>query len=113
MDGDSIAVADQCLAVSDGTVLQVFANAVIDAGSVAGRAAIGLWFFAAEGCAGGTPNEVFETLEEFTAGKTLILRGAKGVSPQIKSVRVRLGVIKPFRAETFSVRFDNILVRAD
>ena len=112
-DGYGIAVAEQCLSVRDGTVLQVFANAAFDAGPVTGGAEIGMWFFAGEACSGDTPNEVYETPKEFTAGKTLTLRGAKGVSPQIKSVRVRLGVIKPFRAESFTVRFDNILLRAD
>jgi hypothetical protein len=111
--GDSLVAVDQCISVTAGTILGIFANAVIDPGQVAGRAAINLWFFGADGCPGGSPMVVYETPEEFETGTVLTLRGSTAVIDGMHSVRVRLGVIKPSRAESFSVRFDNVLIRKE
>ena len=110
--GDGFAAAEQCLPVSEGLILDIFANAYIDAGQALGRATISLWFFAQDDCQGASASDIFETPEEFDTNKTITLHGTKLVGAQMRSVRVRLGVIKPFKAQTFSVRFDNLLVRA-
>jgi hypothetical protein len=111
--GDSIVAAEQCVAVRSGAILAVFANALIGSGQVAGRAAISLWFFAADDCPGNGFSDVYETAEQFEAGQVLTLQGSKVVAAGVRSVRVRLGVIKPNSAKTFAVRFDNLLLREE
>jgi len=111
--GDSVVAASQCISVDASEVIEVYANAHIEPGTVAGRAVIGLWLYGTQDCAGDSPSEVFSTADEFTTGQTLTLHGARALTPQLHSVRVRLGVIKPFKAESFAVRFDNVLVRTD
>ncbi|HEY3664569.1 MAG TPA: hypothetical protein VGL19_01170, partial [Polyangiaceae bacterium] len=112
-NGDSFVAADQCVPVRPGAILGIFANASIDAGQVAGRVAIDLWFFGTAGCPGDAPMSVYETAEAFDVGSVLKLHGSDAVPEGMSSVRVRLGVIKPSRAASFSVRFDNILVREE
>jgi hypothetical protein len=56
---------------------------------------------------------VYETAEAFDIGSVLQLHGSEAVPEGMSSARVRLGVIKPSRATSFSVRFDNILVREE
>ena len=60
---------------------------------------------------GVAPDDVYETSEEFEKGTRLTLRGTKGVD-RTGSMLVRLSVIKPFRVDSFSVRFDNVLIHA-
>jgi hypothetical protein len=110
--GDAFAAADQCVTVSEGQLIDIYANAEIAAGQAAGKTAIGLWFFPADACPGDTASDVYETSEAFDTGQTITLRVTKLVQAQMRSMRVRLGVIKPFRAASFSVRFDNVLIHA-
>ncbi len=111
--GDSLVAAGQCVPVHEGAILGVFANALIDAGQVSGRAAVSLWFFTADDCPGNAFTEAYETSEQFETGKLLTLQGSKTVPAQMRSVRVRLGVIKPNSAAMFAVHFDNILLREE
>jgi hypothetical protein len=108
--GDGIAAVTQCVPVSAGQVMEVAASALIDEGPTRGRAVMILWFFSSAAC-GVAPEEVYKTPEEFEQGKQLTLRGAKAVD-RTGSMLVRLGVIKPFTVDSFSVRFDNVLIRA-
>jgi len=109
-DGDSLVAAAQCIHVTEGKLVDVFANAYIAAGQVAGAAALSLLFFPAADCPGDTPPSVYETPALFASEEVLTLNGKTGVPPGMVSMRVRLGVIKPFRAESFSVHFDNVLI---
>jgi len=111
-DGDFLATASQCIPVEAGKTLDVYANVRIEAGGVPGKAALSLWFFRAADCPDESPSDVYVTNQVYDTGTTLTLSGSKEVAPQMSSLRVRLGVIKPFRADTFSVRFDNVLVAA-
>jgi hypothetical protein len=110
--GDSFAAAEQCVAVSTGQVIDIFAISYIDADQVAGRASISLWFFPTAGCPGDTSSEVYETTEQFATQTVISLRGTKAVPDGMQSMRVRLGAIKPFQADSFSVRFDDVLIHA-
>jgi hypothetical protein len=110
--GDSFVAANQCIPVSDGQVVDLVANTYIDAGQVTGRASISLWFFPVADCPGDSSPDVFETSAVFATEKVQTLRGRKAVPAGMLSLRVRLGVIKPFQAETFSVHFDSVLVHA-
>jgi hypothetical protein len=110
--GNSLVAANQCVAVQPETVIAVFADAKLEDNSVVGKASLGLWFFADAECTGDSAVEVYQTPEVYDTGMTITLSGANAVPEGARSVRVRLGVSKPFRAETFSVRFDNVLVVA-
>ncbi|HEY0467733.1 MAG TPA: hypothetical protein VGC79_26210 [Polyangiaceae bacterium] len=110
--GNSLVAADQCVAVQPDTVLSVFADARLEDNTIVGKASISLWFFSEPDCPGDQASDFYQTPEAFDTGSTLILSGAKAVPEGMRSVRVRLGVTKPFRATTFSVRFDNVLVVA-
>ena len=109
--GDGIAAAAQCVPVSAGQVIDIAANALIDAGPVQGRTVLILWFFPTDTC-GNAPVDVYKTSEEFATGKRITLRGTKAVD-RTGSMLVRLGVVKPFKADSFSVRFDNVLIGAE
>ena len=111
--GDSLVAAEQCIPVHAGAILAVFANALIDAEQVSGRAAVSLWFFTSNDCPGDGFSDAYETSEQFETGKVLTLQGSKTVSAQMQSVRVRLSVIKPNAAASFAVHFDNVLVREE
>jgi hypothetical protein len=109
--GDSFVAAEQCVSVRAGAILTVSASAYIDASAVTGRAAISLWFFQSDACAGDTAAEVYKTPEQFASSKLITLQGTALVPELVQSVRVRLGVIKPFKADPFAVHFDNVLLR--
>jgi len=107
--GNSQIAVYQCIKVSAASVLEIDANAVLDPGVAGGAALIGLWYYPVPDCPGGT-SLFYETPSLSDADTTLHLHGIAMVPPQMVSALVRLSVVKPFRAETFSVRFDNVLV---
>ncbi|HEX2670979.1 MAG TPA: hypothetical protein VHM25_08905 [Polyangiaceae bacterium] len=108
--GISLVAAAQCVQVEPGKTLEIYAQARTESGPVDGNAAISLWFFPTAGC-GDSPSTVYQT-DPLQTGQTVLLQGSKVVPDSMVSVRVRLGVIKPFMAESFSVRFDNLLIDA-
>jgi len=108
--GVSLVAAGQCVAVEPGKTVEIYAQARTESGPVDGNAAISLWFFPTAGC-GESPSLVYQT-SPITPGQTALLQGSTVVPDSMLSARVRLGVIKPFRAESFSVRFDNLLIDA-
>ena len=113
VDGYVTSAVAQCISVAPGQLLEVFANASIDGDPSVGSPAIMLWFFPTDGCPGTDTTDVYVlpsvTLER---GKAATLTGATQVPDYMTSARVRLGVQRPFRTESFSVRFDNVLVLA-
>lgn len=108
--GVSLVAASQCVSVEPGKTLEIYAQARTESGPVDGNAAISLWFFSTTSC-GDSPSAVYQT-DPIITGQTVVLQGTKEVPDTIFSMRVRLGVIKPFKAESFSVRFDNLLIVA-
>lgn len=108
--GISLVAAGQCLTVEPGQELEIYAQARTESGPVDGNAAISLWFFSTAAC-GDSPSAVYQT-DPIVTGQTVLLHGSKSVPDSMLSVRVRLGVVKPFKAESFSVRFDNLLIDA-
>lgn len=108
--GVSLVAASQCVTVEPGKTLEIYAQARTESGPVDGNAAISLWFFPTMTC-GDSPSAVYQT-DPINTGQTVVLQGTKEVPDSMFSVRVRLGVIKPFKAESFSVRFDNLLIVA-
>jgi hypothetical protein len=108
--GDSFVAVDQCVSVREGQIVDILADAYIDPGQAAGRAAISLWFFPMAGCPGESSSDAFETADVFAVDKLSTLHGTKAVPSGMLSVRVRLGAIKPFQAQIFSVHFDNVLI---
>ena len=109
--GNSFVSADQCIPVREGQLIDIFVNAYIDRGQIAGQAAISLWFFSDVSCPeSDSVLDSFETESALTPATLLVLHGTKSVAPGALSARVRLGVSKPFQAASFSVHFDNVLV---
>jgi hypothetical protein len=106
--GISLVAAGQCVTVQPGKALAIYAQARTESGPVDGNAAISLWFFSTATC-GDSPSTVYQT-DPIVTGQTVLLQGSTVVPDSMLSVRVRLGVIKPFKAESFSVRFDNLLI---
>jgi len=113
IDGNVLVAVDQCVRVEPGQVLEFFANARVDAAPEAGSASVTFWFFDAAGCPGDSGSDVYQVPPAvYEPEQTETLTGVTMVPPYINSVRVRLGVIRPFRAESFSARFDNLLLFA-
>jgi len=110
--GAGLVAIEQCIAVEAEQVLELFANARLDENALYGKASIGVWFFASADCPGDEYSEVYQTPQTYDAGKTLTLSGARAVPEQMHSARIRLEVTKAFRAPSFSVRFDNVLIVA-
>ena len=106
--GISLVAAGQCISVEPGKTLAIYAQARTESGPVDGNAAISLWFFPSVTC-GDSPSTIYQT-DPVTPGQTVLLQGSAIVPDSMLSARVRLGVIKPFKAESFGVRFDNLLI---
>jgi hypothetical protein len=109
-NGNSQVAAAQCVPVHAGKVLGIWANARIDASAVNGAGLLGFWFFANPGCVGESPAFAVTAARSEETNRTLSLLGVQNVPDDMVSVRIRLAVEKPFRADRFSVRFDNVLV---
>jgi len=108
--GSSLVSASQCIAVEAGKELEIFGQVQTEVSDTDGNAAISVWFFPTQAC-GQSPSSVFQT-EPIPTGKTVILRGSATVPESMTTARVRLAVIKPFKAPSFGVHFDNLLVIA-
>ncbi|MES1175750.1 MAG: hypothetical protein ABUL62_15620 [Myxococcales bacterium] len=108
--GNVLAAAFQCIPVHEGRSVSVWANAQIAPGTVSGGAELNFWFFANPGCPGESPAVAASVATETRVGQTVILKGTQTVPNYMVSLRVRLGVVKPFMAQSFSVRYDDVLV---
>jgi len=96
--------------VHEGKTVKVWANAQIAPGTVSGGAEINFWFFANPDCPGESPAIAASAASEQRVGQTVLMKGEQSVPDYMVSMRVRLGVVKPFMAQSFSVRYDDVLV---
>jgi hypothetical protein len=108
--GTVLAAAFQCIPVHAGKTVSAWANAQVAPGTVSGGAALGFWFFANPDCPDESPAFAASAESETQVGQTVILRSTQIVPEYMVSMRVRLAVVKPFTAQSFSVRYDDVLV---
>jgi hypothetical protein len=110
--GSSLVTASQCIAVTGGQIVIAYANVLIDKGQDStGQAAIYVDLFGASGCAGTAASTFFTPMpEDASAGEWLTLQAGLKSSGGTQSARVMLAIEKPFQAESYHARFDNILV---
>jgi hypothetical protein len=110
-DGLTQAAAVQCLPISGGAGLELRTNAFILPDQGEGLAALGVWFYERDDCSGQalTPYEI----NRAEADTWLVLSGTSQAPANATSVLVRLAVGKPLRSKTFTVLFDNVLVRTE
>jgi hypothetical protein len=110
--GSSLVTASQCITVTGGQIVITYANVFIDKGQdSSGQAAIDVDLFGAPGCAG-TATSSFSTPMPENASPGVWLAEQAGLkSPNgTRSALVRLAIDKPFQADSYHARFDNILV---
>ena len=103
----------QCLKITGKRLVTVYANAFVDAGQdEEGQAEIDVFFFDDAGCAG-TFTSSFSTPQPLDASVDawIELKAGSVSTASTQSVLVKLAVLKPFRAESFHARFDNVLVK--
>lgn len=111
-DGAGLVTASQCILVQAGQTIELFARAKLDPGIDSGKAALGLWFFPGSDCPEQAFVGVYQTPEAAGSSEIAMLRGSAVAPDGAGSARVRLVAIKAFRAASFSVRFDDVLVVA-
>jgi hypothetical protein len=113
--GAALRAASQCVPVAGKRLLAVYANAWVDAGQdPLGHAEVDVFFFDADGCAGSSVTS-FSTPQPLDAAvETWLTLKAGALSAETtKSALIKLAVSKPFRADSFQARFDNVLVRLE
>jgi len=111
--GSSLVTAGQCVPVSGGQIAIAYANAWVDDGQDStGTAAVYVDFYDASDCAG-TSTSSFSTPQPLDAssGRWLTLKAALLTSAATHSARVMLALEKPFVAQSFHARFDNVLFK--
>ena len=113
--GASLFTAGQCVRVSGGQIVLAYANALVDDGQdESGKAAIYVYFYDASECTG-TSTSSFSTPQPLDAstGTWLTLKAALLTSAATHSARVMLAIEKPFVAQSFHARFDNLLLKTE
>jgi hypothetical protein len=111
--GSSLVTAGQCVLVSGGQIVIAYANALVDAGQDSdGKAAVYVDFYDASNCTGSSTSS-FSTPQplDATTGAWLTLKAALLTSASTHSARVMLAIEKPFQAQSFHARFDNVLLK--
>ncbi|HEY1533974.1 MAG TPA: hypothetical protein VGF76_08140, partial [Polyangiaceae bacterium] len=111
--GSSLVTAGQCVRVTGGQIVIAYANAWVDDGQDStGNAALYVDFYNASDCTGTSTNS-FSTPQPLDAstGTWLTLKAALLTSSATHSARVMLAIEKPFVAQSFHARFDNVLLK--
>jgi hypothetical protein len=111
--GSSLVTAGQCVPVSGGQIVIAYANAWVDDGQdSSGKAAVYVDFYDASDCTGVSTSS-FSTPQplDASAGNWLTLKAALLTSTATHSARVMLAIEKPFVAQSFHARFDNVLLK--
>ena len=112
IDGSSPFRASQCVAVPANHLIIAYANALVmsdepaDDGS---QAQLEISFFDGDGCQGAQNGNFFTPPSAASAWSTIQAGGVSG--PATTSVLVSLVGLKPYRAETLSVCFDNVMLK--
>jgi hypothetical protein len=113
--GSSLTTAGQCVRVTGGQVVVAYANAFVDDDQDEnGKAAVYVDFYDAADCTGKSISS-FSTPQPLDAstGVWLTLKAALLATPATSSARVMLAIEKPFMAQSFHARFDNVLLKAE
>ena len=111
--GSALRAASQCLGVGSNRLVTVHANAFVPGNQDAdGHAEVDVYFFDAEDCAGAY-SASFSTPQPLDASVDawLMLQAGAVTGKNTQSMRVMLAISKPFRADSFQARFDNILLK--
>lgn len=112
-NGNALRGATQCVSVAASQLLIVYANTRIDSDQDPnGNAEVDVSFFDTADCSG-VATASFSTPQPPDAqlGTWLTLHAGSVTTASTKSALITLGVAKPFRAQSLTARFDNILVR--
>ncbi len=114
-DNSVLRSASQCVAVNGMQLVTVYVNTFVEPGQdPTGRAQVVVFFFDGPGCTGAFTNS-FTTPQPLNidgVGKWLELKAGSVAGVGTKSMLVKLGLARAYRAESFSARFDNVLVKA-
>jgi len=113
--GSSLFTAGQCVRVTGGQIVIAYANALVDDGQdESGQAAVYVDFYDASDCTGMSTSS-FSTPQPVAAspGAWLTLKAALLTSAGTHSARVMLAIEKPFVAQSFHARFDNLLLKSE
>ncbi|MEI9953451.1 MAG: hypothetical protein WDO74_31845 [Pseudomonadota bacterium] len=113
-DNSVLRSASQCVAVDGMQLVTVYVNTFVEPGQdPTGRAQVVVFFFDGPGCTGAFTNS-FTTPQPLNidgVGKWLELKAGSVAGVGTKSMLVKLGLARAYRAESFSARFDNVLVK--
>ncbi len=113
--GSALRAAAQCIPVAGKKLITVYANAFVDSGQdPEGHAEVDVFFFNQPACAG-TSTSGFSTPQPLDAATDtwLTLKAGSLSSDSTQSLLVKLAISKPFHADSFRARFDNVLLRSD
>jgi hypothetical protein len=113
--GSSLVTAGQCVRVTGGQIVIAYANAWVDEGQDAnGKAEVYVDFYDAADCTS-TSTSSFSTPQPLDAstGAWLTLKAALLTTVATHSARVMLAIEKPFVAQSFHARFDNVLLKTE
>ena len=113
--GAALRAAAQCVPVTGKKLITVYANAFVDSGQdPEGHAEVDVFFFNQPSCAG-TSTSGFSTPQPLDAATDtwLTLKAGSVSNDSTQSLLVKLAISKPFHADSFHARFDNVLLRID
>jgi hypothetical protein len=113
--GVALRTAQQCVSIDGSRLVIVYANAFVESDQdPQGRAEVDVAFFDSQDCSGpltttfSTPQPLDPSVDVWFTLKAGSVSGAT-----TKSAQIKLGVLKPFRAQSFRARFDNVLVTTE
>ncbi len=115
-DNAVLRAASQCVAVGGMQLVTVYANAFVESGQpdLTGRAQIVVFFFDGDNCTGAFTNSFTtpQPLDTDGIDTWLELKAGSVTGLSTKSILVKLGLSRAYKAESFRARFDNLLVKA-
>lgn len=113
--GVALRSAQQCVPIDGAKLVLVYANAYVEDGQdEQGRAEVDVAFFDSEDCRGALSTS-FSTPQplDFAVDSWFTLKAGSVSAATTKSAQVKLALLKPFRANSFQARFDNVLLKAE
>ena len=114
IDGTALFRASQCVRVPAGQLVIAYANARVEASAAGGDAAqaeLQVSFFDREGCVDKS-NGYFTTPPSTAVGEWVTIQAGGVSGSATKSALVELVGVKPYRADSLSACFDNVMLKA-
>jgi hypothetical protein len=111
--GVALRAVQQCIPIAGSKLVIVYGNAFVDPDQdEQGRAEINVAFFDSQDCSG-AQSTTFSTPQPLDGGVGfwLTLKAGSVSGATTKSALIKLALLKPFRAESFRAKFDNVLLR--